>query len=163
MNAEPRDALLAELDRARGAFRDALAAVDGDLATTPGIVSDWSARDLVVHVAFWAEHGTGALALAASGRGDAFDYDTSRTDAMNAEVLADAGRVSPGAAAAREEAAYSGFRAALASLDPALLHVVLGNGDTVERVVRYDGPDHYAEHTAHLRAWFPEAPEPDDR
>ena len=25
---------------------------------------------------------------------------------------------------------------------------------TVEAVVRYDGPDHYAEHTAHLRAWF---------
>ena len=32
--------------------------------------------------------------------------------------------------------------------------VLLGNGDTVEAVIRYDGADHYAEHTAHLRAWF---------
>ena len=26
--------------------------------------------------------------------------------------------------------------------------------DGEQAVIRYDGPDHYAEHTAHLRAWF---------
>ena len=56
----------------------------------------------------------------------------------------------------------SAFRTALAALDPSLLAVRLGNGDTVEEVVRYDGPEHYAEHTAHLRAWFaPDEPEAD--
>jgi len=136
--------------------------VDADLATTPGIVGAWSARDLVVHVAFWAEHGFSALALATSGRGAEFDYDTARTDAMNAEVFSDASRFTPMTAAEREETAFTAFRAALAGLDPEILDLVLGNGDTVEQVVRYDGPDHYAEHSAHLRAWFTGDPEPDD-
>ncbi len=161
MSADRRDALIADLDHAREAFRAALADVDADLATTPGIVGAWSARDLAVHVAFWAEHGTAALALATSGRGAEFDYDTGQTDAMNAELVADAARISPTAAAEREETAFAAFRAALAGLDPPLLDLALGNGDIVERVVRYDGPDHYAEHAAHLRAWFTDEPEAD--
>jgi hypothetical protein len=162
VGAELRDALLADLDRAREAFRVALGDVDAGLATTPGIVGAWSARDLVVHVAFWTEHGTAALVLASSGRSAEFAYDSARTDAMNAEVFADAARFSPMAAAEREEAAFGAFRAALADLDPTLLGLPLGNGDTLEQVVRYDGPDHYAEHTAHLRAWFTGEPEADD-
>jgi hypothetical protein len=47
----------------------------------------------------------------------------------------------------------------IAALDEALLGAALGNGDTVEAVIRYDGPDHYAEHTGHLRAWFGADPE----
>ncbi len=162
MESDRREALLADLERARTAFRAALDDVDPDLATAPGIVEEWSARDLAVHVAFWAEHATAALALATSGSGAEFDYDADRTDAMNAVVFADAARVSPMAAAEREERAFTAFRAALAGLDPALLDLVLGNGHRVEQVVRYDGADHYDEHTAHLRAWFTGEPEPDD-
>ena len=54
----------------------------------------------------------------------------------------------------REQVAFERFRDVLSGLDPALLDLTLGNGDTVEKVVRYDGPDHYAEHTEHIRAWF---------
>jgi hypothetical protein len=156
-----RSLLLEELDAARAAFRAALADVEPELATTPGIVGSWSARDLAVHVAFWSEHGAMALGLATSGRGSEYDYDTGRTDAMNEAVHAEAAGFSPMAAAEREDAAYRAFRAALAGLDPVLLDLMLGNGDRVERVVRYDGPDHYAEHTAHLRAWFGGEREPD--
>jgi len=157
-----RDALLAELDLQRAAFRAAFADVDPALATTPGIVEAWSARDLVAHVAFWSDHGADALGLASGGRGAEFDYDTARTDAMNADVFRQAAGLSPGEAADREAAAWERFRTALAALDPALLDLVLGNGHSVEQVIRYDGPDHYAEHTAHLRAWFTGEPEPDD-
>ena len=73
---------------------------------------------------------------------------------MNARVLEEGRSVSPSDALAREDAAFDGLRDRVATLDPALLGHRLGNGDTVEQVIRYDGPDHYAEHTAHLRAWF---------
>ena len=154
------DSLLERLDAARQAFLDALEAVDADLVTVPGVMEDWSVRDIVVHVAAWCEHATRALDLAITGRGGEFAYSTGETDAMNVRILEEARRTSPSAALDREDAAFSAFRERLAGLDPALLSLRLGNGDTVEEVVVYDGPDHYAEHTDHLRAWF--APDDDE-
>jgi len=157
--------LLRDLDDARAAFVDALEDVDAELVTVPGVVGVWSVRDLVVHVAAWAEHGAGALDLATAGRGAEFAYNRSQTDAMNDDVQAQAGSTSPADALVREESAFGAFRDRAATLDPAMLSAELGNGDTVEAVIRYDGIDHYAEHTAHLRAWFDgnsEADEEDD-
>ena len=62
----------------------------------------------------------------------------------------------------REQVAFERFRDDLAELDPTLLAATLGNGDSVEAVVRYDGPDHYAEHTEHVRAWFTGRADRDD-
>jgi hypothetical protein len=146
--------LLAALDAARGEFLDALGSVDADLVTVPGVMDDWSVRDLVVHVAAWSEHATAALDLATAGRGEEFTYSGGETDRMNERILAEGRSIAPSAALVREEAAFTAFRQRVAELDPAMLALRLGNGDTVEEVIRYDGPDHYAEHTAHLRAWF---------
>jgi hypothetical protein len=146
--------LLTALDDARSGFHDALADVDADLATVPGVMDDWSVRDLVFHVAAWCEHAVGALDLATAGHGDDFDYSEADTDAMNERFLIEGRTVSAADALAREDAAFGRLREHVAALDPALLSLRLGNGDTVEDVIRYDGPDHYAEHTAHLRAWF---------
>jgi hypothetical protein len=148
------EALLAELTIEHDAFAAALEAVDLDLVTAPGVVEDWSVRDLVVHVAFWAEHAAEAIRLAVTDHGDKFDYDTAETDAMNARLLAESRLIAPAAALEREERAFEGLVSALGNLDPALLDVRLGNGDTVAEVVGYDGAEHYREHTAHLRAWF---------
>jgi len=148
------DELLSALDAKRDDFLDALGTVDADLVTVPGVMDDWSVRDLVVHVAAWAEHASHALDLASSGRGADFDYSTEQTDAMNERILAEGRTISPAAALAREEAAFAAFRERVAALDEGLLGQRLGNGDTAADVIRYDGPEHYAEHTAHLRAWF---------
>jgi hypothetical protein len=149
-----RAALLRDLDAARDAFVDALSAVDQELATVPGVMEDWSVRDLVYHVAVWCEHGSEAIDLAAHRRAASFSYSTGDTDAMNARFLADGRSVSPADALAREDGAFEGFRERIAGLDEALFGVELGNGDTVEEVVVYDGAAHYDEHTGHLRAWF---------
>jgi Mycothiol maleylpyruvate isomerase N-terminal domain len=151
-----RDILLADLDAARDAFHDALADVDLELATVPGVMGDWSVRDLVFHVAAWCDHGSAALDLASSGRGDDFAYSWNDTDAMNEQFLADGRSLSPTAALRREDEAFGSFRQRLADLDPVLLDLRLGNGDTVAQVIVYDGPRHYAEHTEHVRAWFGE-------
>jgi hypothetical protein len=151
VSAGPRvSALLAELDRERQAFVAALEAVPNPEGRK--VIEGWDGRDLVVHAAYWSEHGANALELAASGRGDAFDYDNSQTDAMNAATAAAGHATSLDDALSREAAAYQRFRDALVGLDETLLDLQLGNGDLVEDVVRYDGPDHYAEHAAHLRA-----------
>lgn len=146
--------LLRDLDAAREAFLEVLEDVDLELATVPGVMEDWSVRDLVYHVAVWCEHGSEAIDLAAHGRAASFAYSPGDTDAMNAGFLTDGRVMSPVDALAREEGAFEGFRARIAGLDEALLALELGNGDTVEEVIGYDGPEHYAEHTAHLRSWF---------
>lgn len=156
------DQLLGELDAQRAAFLEALDAVESDLLTTPGLVEDWSARDLIVHLAFWCDHGADALALATSGHADEFAYDKGDTDAMNAQLTQEAASIPPAAAREREEQAFLAFRSAVNALDPDILDLRLGNGDTVAEVINYDGPEHYEEHAAHIRAWFTDAPENDD-
>ena len=151
MSAGPRvRALLDELDRERQAFVTALEAVPNPEGHT--VIEGWDGRDLVVHCAFWSEHGASALELAATGQGAEFDYDNTQTDAMNAATTAAGHATSLADATSRETAAFQRFREGLTILDETLLDLRLGNGDLVEDVVRYDGPDHYAEHAAHLRA-----------
>lgn len=146
-------ALVDELERERAAF---VAALDS-LADAEGraVVENWDGRDLVVHAAFWSEHGAEAVEMAAAGRGEEFAYDNTQTDAMNAATAAAGHGSSIGEARAQEGAAFARFRDAVAALDEALLDLQLGNGDTVEGVIRYDGPDHYAEHAEHLRSAVP--------
>lgn len=156
------DALLAALEQSRDTFHAALAGVDPDLFTAPGLLEAWSARDLVEHMAFWSNHGADALELAASGQGADFAYDSSQTDAMNAETFAASSAMTPTEVLEHEQVAFERFRDVLTTLDPALLALVLGNGDTVEAVIRYDGPDHYAEHAEHIRAWFGDQPASED-
>ena len=115
-------------------------------------MEDWSVRDVVYHVAVWCEHGSEALGLAAHGRGDEFAYSTSDTDAMNARFLADGRSVSPADALAREEAAFGAFGRGSPGSTRRCSARRLGNGDTVEEVIVYDGPEHYA--SARLRCWF---------
>jgi hypothetical protein len=151
LKAGPRVAsLVAELDRERLAFVGALDALPDPEG--PAIVEAWDGRDLVIHCAFWSEHGADAVELAATGRGDAFDYDNRATDAMNAATTAAGHGTSLADARVREEAAFQRLHGAVAALEETLLDRRLGNGDTVEAVIRYDGPDHYAEHAEHLRA-----------
>lgn len=148
------DELLATLDAAREDFTDALADVDAELATVPGVQGEWSVRDLVVHLAAWNEHAARAMELAAAGRPGAFEPLGSAVDDVNERLLAEASATSPGDALRREEASYRAFRERLAAIDPRRLDDVMGNGDTLEAIVGYDGADHYREHTDHLRAWF---------
>jgi hypothetical protein len=130
MSAGPRvSALLAELERERDAFVAALEAVPNPEGRK--VIEAWDGRDLVVHVAFWSEHGADALELAASGHGGSFDYDSSQTDALNAATAAAGHATSLADALAREAAAYKRFRDALAGLDHALLDLQLGHGDLV--------------------------------
>ncbi len=144
-------ALSAELAAARAGFLGALADLPAERREAP-IMESWTARDLVWHVALWTEHGADAIDLVLGGRPAEFDYDTARTDAMNAAEAARGASTTLAAAGEREVAAIARFETSLARLDDAALVTRLGNGDALEAVIRYDGPDHYAEHAAHLRA-----------
>jgi hypothetical protein len=144
-------ALERRLAVARADFLAAVAGLPADAADRP-LMATWNARDLVWHVGFWADHGAQAIELALAGRGAEFDYDNDRTDAMNAAEHERGQAASLTDALRREATAFDRLAVAAARLDDTTLGHRLGNGDTVAEVLAYDGPDHYAEHAAHLRS-----------
>lgn len=162
MTSSEISALTDALDRERDAFSTALSGADPELLTAPGLIGEWSARELVAHLAHWCEWGAvclegvaaGALGEAAAARLAELGHDEWDVDAQNAEVAREARTLAWAAVLEREARAFERFRERLVSLDPALLSVRAPWGETVETVIRENGPDHYREHAGHLLAWF---------
>jgi hypothetical protein len=157
-------ALANDLLAARQAFNDALADVDPALLTAPGLVGEWSARELIAHLAYWAGHAAEALHQAEQGRVADFGEDEMDVDARNAVVARVASETDLATVRQREEAAFDALLSRLKRAEPTWLEERVSYGDTLEYVVRDDGADHYREHTADLRSWFTGAdePSPDD-
>ena len=155
-------ALLTELLETRRAFIAALDDIEPALATAPGLVGEWSARELVAHMGFWCEHASRAVDLAAQGRMDDFYEVGFDVDARNSAVARGARQADYGAARLREESSHAARADRVSRLDPARLGVRFKFGATLDEVVRENGPDHYREHTDHIRAWWADAGTDDD-
>jgi hypothetical protein len=156
------EALAVDLASARDAFLDALDDVEPELLTTPGLVGEWSARELIAHMGYWAGHAAEALHFGADGRADEFGEAEMDVDERNAVVARVAAESDVRSVREREAAAYDALLEALHAATPQLLSERVAYGDTLEQVVRDDGPDHYHEHTLDIRAWFTGEDEPDD-
>jgi hypothetical protein len=156
------EALVTELAAARDAFLEALGDVEPELLSTPGLVGEWSARELIAHMGYWAGHAAEALHFAAEGRADEFGEAEMDVDERNAVVARVAAESDVRTVREREAAAYGALLESLRGATPALLAERVAYGDTLEQVVRDDGADHYREHTLDIRAWFTGDDEPDD-
>ena len=157
-------ALVDELVAAREEFQTALGDIDRALLTSPGLVGEWSARELVAHMGYWAGHAAEAIHLAEQDRLDEFEADVPSVDERNAVVARVAGETDMPTVLSREELAFEAFRKRILTVDPAWLTERDADGDTLEEIIKYDGADHYREHTSDIRAWFAAGSkdEPDD-
>lgn len=149
--------LVDELTRERDAFFEALSAVSPDSMTTPGLVGEWSARELIAHLGYWAGHAAEAIHAAEQGRIDDTPEVTD-VDAVNETVARVARAASLATVRSREAASVEALIERLRAVDAALLATVLPDGQTLEAAVREDGSDHYREHAAELRRTLGEAP-----
>lgn len=166
--AEPIDAhvqeLLDDLAAARDEFLAAVADIDPGLRTTPGLVGDWSARDLLAHVGYWSGHAAESLHRAEQGKLHEFGRDDLSVDERNEVVTKVARETDYATVASREQGAYDAFAARLAAVDPEALSDRDADGDTLEEIIGFDGAGHYREHILDIRAWFDgkDAPDEDD-
>ena len=163
----PLQTLADDLIAARSEFLDALADVDPALLTSPGLVGEWSARELVAHMGYWAGHAAEAIHHAEQGRLDEFDADAPSVDERNAVVARVAGETDLATVRSREELAADALRKRILVTDPEWLAERDADGDTLEEIIQDDGADHYREHTRDIRAWFgvgaaDETDEPED-
>lgn len=153
--ADPKiQALVDELVAARDEFQAAIGDIDPALLMSPGLVGVWSARELVAHMGYWAGHAAEAIHLAETDRLDEFEADVPSVDERNAVVARVAGETDMPTVRSREELAFEAFRKRILTVDPEWLTERDSDGDTLEEIIKYDGADHYREHTHDIRAWF---------
>jgi len=142
------EALADELTAARSDFLAALEAVD---QTAPGLVGDWTARELVAHLGYWAGHAVEVIHAVETGRADEVGVGETSVDVRNETVARVARQADLATVRKREAASVQALLERLAATDPALLDERLPDGATLAQGVREDGADHYREHTAALR------------
>jgi hypothetical protein len=136
------------------ALEAALAGLREPRILEAGVVGAWSVKDLLGHVAFWAQQAAKNTELVKAGRQDQIARpDSSKAiDRWNArEQRLRAGRSL--AEVSRElEESHQLALAALAGLPEEKLSLDLGGGTFLE-LYAVDSYDHYWEHTDHILAW----------
>ena len=151
MAAMDTETLIQELVAAREDFHAALAGVAPESMTTPGLIGDWSGRDLVAHLGYWAGHAVETIHAVEEGRAEEVGLDELPVDDVNETVV----RVARGTPAAtvlkREAASVDALIERLRRVDPSILSARLPDGGTLLEAVREDGAGHYREHADELR------------
>jgi hypothetical protein len=150
------------LKAAREEFMAAIGDIDPALRTVPGLVEEWSARELLAHVGYWSGHAAESLHRAEQGELAEFGRDELSVDERNAVVARVAAETDYATVASREQGAFEQFAARLAAVDPESLSERDADGDTLEEIIAFDGADHYREHTLDIRSWFDGKDGPDE-
>lgn len=140
--------LVDELTAARADFLMALESAD---QAAPGVVGEWSARELVAHLGYWAGHAVEIIHAVETGRADEVGAGEPSVDDRNETVARVARQADLATVRKREAASVQALLDRLASVDPLLLSALLPDGATLAQGVREDGSDHYREHTNDLR------------
>ena len=152
------DRLVEELRDERDAFFRALDAVAPESLTTPGLVGEWSGRDLIAHLGYWAGHATEVIHAAQQGRIDEVGAGDPPVDEVNATVARVARTTDLATVRRREAASVEALIERLLLLDPLLLGGRLPDGAPLAEGIREDGAAHYREHAGELRTVLEERP-----
>lgn len=143
--------LRAELVAARDELMTLLAQAGRGSLTTPGLVGEWSGRELVAHVGYWAGHAIEVIQAVERGTTDLLGEGQPSVDEINATVARVARQSDLIAVQKREAATFMALVDRLTALDPDLLDHPLPDGATLEEGVREDGAAHYREHAVELQ------------
>ena len=145
-------ALVDDLVAARADFLTALEAVDPARRSAPRLVGNWSARELVAHLGYWAGHAVEVIGAVETGRAGEVGVGERPVDDVNETVARVARQADLATARKREAASVLALLDRLAVLDPALLSERLPDGATLAKGIVEDGSAHYREHTDDLRS-----------
>ena len=146
--------LMDDLVASRTDLLEALDRLDSSSLTTPGLVGEWSARELIAHLGYWVGHAVEVIHAAEEGRIGEIDQDAPPTDDMNAIVARVARDTDWATVRKRESASVEALLERLRRLDPGLLDMRLPDGATLEAGIDEDAGAHYREHADDLSRGF---------
>lgn len=151
-----RDELLTALKNARAEMENALAGLTEAQMTEPGVVGEWTVKDLLAHLTAWeVEVVTTMGHLQRGQRIKAVAWTDEDVQRLNTQwhidykdrplerVLADYRAVRPQTLRQVERLTEADLREPRPWL----------NGDTLEKMIAIETFEHEAEHLPHLRAW----------
>lgn len=144
-------AVIDDLVSARQDLMDVLDRVSPASMTTPGLVGDWSGRELIAHLGYWAGNAVEVIHAVEEGRADEAGVGMPPTDEVNETVARVARETDLATVRKREAASVDALLERLRRLDPSLLGTPLPDGTTLDRSIAEDGADHYREHAEGLR------------
>jgi len=142
---EARGDVNALLERIEEAWRELFAALDDipeDQMSDPGVIGEWSLKDLFGHLAFWDEHAVVEIerALAGLPRADNAWQEMNEADQ-----------------AARQDHTLPEQRSAMHQAHAALVERLEGvagiEAARIDEAIRPDTYDHYRDHIKDIQTW----------
>lgn len=120
-----------------------------------GVVEDWTVKDLLGHIAFWAQQAARNLGIIAAGRGDDVQRPSSEKELDEWNERERTLRQDRPLAAVREEwlESFQAAMQALAAFPAEGLEEEIKGGQTALRLLAADTYEHYREHLEQLVAW----------
>jgi hypothetical protein len=150
-----RSDVLRSLDHSWSELREVIDSMSGPEMVEPGVVEDWSIKDLLGHMAFWANRAANTLTEVNAGRGDQVPGTESQaeTDEWNAREAA--ARMDKTLAELREEweRAHESARTALEKFPEDKLDQPFKD-HTVVFSFGADTFAHYQEHASQIKQWL---------
>lgn len=147
--------VLRSLDHSWSELNSVIDSMSENEMLEPGVVGDWSVKDLLGHIAFWANRAANTLTEVQAGRGDQVPGTESQaeTDEWNAREAAARKGTSLTELRKEWERAHESARAALEAFPEERL-----DEPFKERTVVFSfGADtfaHYQEHASQIKQWL---------
>lgn len=145
-----RQQLLQRLDKAWTALKDSYAGLSDAQLAQPGVVGDWSVRDILVHITTWEEEALKHLPqLLQGGRPPRYSEQYGGIDAFNALMMEQRRGLTLDAVLRQLDATHNRLVAYLHELPEALF----AEETRFRRRLRLDTYSHYPLHSKAILAW----------
>jgi Mycothiol maleylpyruvate isomerase N-terminal domain len=142
--------LLERLDAAWTELGDSYAGVSDSLLVAPGVVDDWSVKDVVAHVTTWEEEALKHLPTIIAGGTPPRYAEQGGIDAFNAHSTEQGRRRSLAEVLRRRDQTHAKLIEFIRDQPDG----TFGGQTRARRRLRLDTYGHYPEHTAAIRAWL---------
>jgi DinB family protein len=141
--------LLTRIDAAWAGFRESYAGLPDDLLLEPGVMGDWSIKDIFAHVTTWEEEALKHLPLIMTGGRPPRYVTYGGIDAFNARMTEQKRRLSLADIRRQMDDTHQRLREFIQSAPPDQFM----SETRARRRLRLDTYGHYAEHTRGIRSW----------
>jgi hypothetical protein len=148
-------AVLRSLDEAWADLKSLVDSISDEEREEAGVIEEWSIKDLLGHMAFWAERAANTLSMVAAGRADEVPGPETEEELNEWNAREAAAREGKAQEQLRQEweSAHGAARAALEAFPGEQLDQPF-KSNTVVFSFGADTFAHYHEHASQIRAWL---------